>query len=314
MNSRVNIDLGFQASVELSGGDELPKKFSGVAYSGGVVPHYANIGDVVIDLSTLKLPRKALFALINHDPNQRAGKLSLSLNNGSVCVEGDFIRTESGKQVALEFSDGAPWEFSVGFSGDIEVFKEPRNIIVNNQDVMVNGLVRNASVREVSFVPAGADPNTSAVAFSYLNQEVCTMSKSEEKIVDDKQDEKTAHDHHIIDGLNAKLSELQAQVDAERLKSNELQFKLDELNKSIRKEKLEKLELDLGIEFADDKKTAYLEMSDAVFNLISSDLVSVKSASSKKYDMYFGEIAKSGQTDSTIDLSRKLFEQVSGVK
>ena len=307
---KVDISLGFQPNLALAdeGSDGLPTRFSGIAYSGGVVPGFSRFGDIAIDLSTMKLPKKALFALINHDPNQRAGKLNLSVNDGTVYVDGNFIRSESGKQVALEFADGAPWEFSVGFSGDIETFDQAKTLIVNGHEVTVNGLVMNASVREVSFVPAGADPNTSAIAFSYMKKEVVEMSV--DKPIEDNHDDSQV----IIDELKAKLSEMQAQIEAERSKASELQSKLNDLHKSIRSDKVSKLEVDLGVEFTEDKKTAYLEMNDTVFDLISSDLLAVKSASSKKYDMYFGEIAKSGQSATDVDLSRKLFEQVSGVK
>lgn len=55
------------------------------------------------------------------------------------------------------------------------------------------------------------------------------------------------------------------------------------------------------------KEDCYLEMNDTVFDLISSDLLAVKSASSKKYDMYFGGNCKSGQSATDVDLSHNPF-------
>ncbi|MCC8991437.1 MAG: hypothetical protein LM514_02345, partial [Streptococcus sp.] len=55
--------------IEASG--DIPRQFAGVAYSGGVIPGYGFYGDVAIELSSLKAPTKQVFALVNHDTNQR---------------------------------------------------------------------------------------------------------------------------------------------------------------------------------------------------------------------------------------------------
>ena len=49
-----------------------PTGFSGIAYSGGVVPNYGWYGDSAIDIGSLSIPDQ-MFALVNHDPDQRAG-------------------------------------------------------------------------------------------------------------------------------------------------------------------------------------------------------------------------------------------------
>lgn len=146
--------------------DALPKRFSGIAYSGGVVPDYGPFGDVAIDLGTLKLPSKRLFALINHDPNQRAGTLELSTDGNIIRVDGEFMDTTDGFKVASEFKQGAPWEFSVRAQGKKRLVDRKTPIMMNGREMAVDLILSDASIREVSFVPAGADPNTTAIAFS----------------------------------------------------------------------------------------------------------------------------------------------------
>lgn len=146
--------------------DALPKRFSGIAYSGGVVPDYGPFGDVAIDLGTLKLPSKRLFALVNHDPNQRAGTLELSIDGNTIRVDGEFMDTTDGFKVASEFKQGAPWEFSVRAQGKKRLVDRKTPIMMNGREMAVDLILSDASIREVSFVPAGADPNTTAIAFS----------------------------------------------------------------------------------------------------------------------------------------------------
>ena len=112
--------------------EESPTQFGGVAYSGGVIPNYGDYGDVAIDLSTLKVPSRPVFALVNHDTNQRAGKAQLANDGTQVNLSGSFsLSTDSGKQVSAEFAEGAPWEFSVGLQAKIERFVVPKQMVLN---------------------------------------------------------------------------------------------------------------------------------------------------------------------------------------
>lgn len=161
-----NQTLSLSFSPNISGEGDVPSRFMGTAYSGGVIPQYGSLRDVIIDLASMKAPSKPVFALVNHDSNQRAGKCELSNTGSTIEVLGSFsLSTPSGQQVAAEFAEGAPFEFSVGLNAQFESFTKPKTVEVNGQSVTVNGVFRNASVREVSFVPAGADPNTKAIAF-----------------------------------------------------------------------------------------------------------------------------------------------------
>lgn len=57
-----------------------PMRFRGVAYSGGVIPQYGFYGDACIDLASMPMPDGELFALVDHDPTQRAGKFAARID------------------------------------------------------------------------------------------------------------------------------------------------------------------------------------------------------------------------------------------
>lgn len=143
----------------------VPRRFRGIAYSGGVIPQYGAHGNAAIDLASLQLPNAPIFALVDHDPTQRAGKLTATLANNQVIVTGElFTGSEAGKNVAALFAEGAPWQLSIGIQAAVES-GDRRSIELNGRALSVDTIFRNAKLREVSFVPVGADPETSVHAF-----------------------------------------------------------------------------------------------------------------------------------------------------
>ena len=158
--------LTFSVSSTLSADPSDVTRFSGVAYSGGLIPGYGNYGDAAIDLSTITLPEE-VFALVDHDPRQRAGRGYLTINGNELLFSGELFKsTPAGQEVAALFAEGAPWQMSVGIQSKPQHSKQPRAVSVNAQNLTLNTLFTHASVREVSFVPIGADPNTSVAVFS----------------------------------------------------------------------------------------------------------------------------------------------------
>ena len=122
----------------------LPRRFEGVAYSGGVIPGYGWHGDAAIDLSTMELPQGQVFALVDHDPGKRAGKLSARLVGNQVLVSGEFFTaSDAGKEVAALFAEGAPWQMSVGIQGKVEN-GDRRSIELNGRALSVDTIFRNA--------------------------------------------------------------------------------------------------------------------------------------------------------------------------
>lgn len=303
---------------------ETPKQFAGVAYSGGVIPGYGYFGDVAIELSSLKAPTKEVFALVNHDTNQRAGKTLITNTGTSIDVLGSFSQsTPAGQQVAAEFSEGAPWEFSVGLQAEIETFPKPTTLTVNGQTVTIDALFKNASVREVSFVPAGADPNTQAVAFAQsdlLTSVESSMDNNSEAAVSalnaDLQVKLSAlqEDHAtVVADLQMKLGqEAKAHLDAVAL-ANTLKDELAAFRAEVRLKAVKALFSDLHREFSEEAAQPYVEMSEASFAVVSNDLRAMKPAVNPSL---FKEFAVSGQAVSMteLDLSRKLFNEVAGIK
>ncbi len=311
------------APTLLEAKDAAPRQFAGVAYSGGVIPGYGYYGDVAIDLSSLKAPTKPVFALVNHDSNQRAGKTQITNTGASIEVLGSFSRsTSAGQQVAAEFSEGAPWEFSVGLQAEIETFEKPKTLTVNGQTVTIDALFKNASVREVSFVPAGADPHTQAVSFGLLTSVESTMDNNSEQLAAvsalnaDLQVKLSAlqEDHaKIIADLNVKLSqEAKAHLEAVA-QANTLKEELAAFRANVRLNAVKALFSDLHREFSEDAAQPYLEMSDASFAAVSNDLRSMKPT--LKAD-YFKDTTPNGgvPSKSEQDFATQLFAQVAGSK
>lgn len=310
------------APTLLEAQDAAPRQFAGIAYSGGVIPGYGYYGNVAIDLSSLKAPTKPVFALVNHDTNQRAGKTQITNTGASIEVLGSFsLSTPSGQQVAAEFSEGAPWEFSVGLQAEIETFEKPKTLSVNGQTVTIDALFKNASVREVSFVPAGADPHTQAVAFGLLTSVESTMDSNSEQLAAvsalnaDLQVKLSAlqEDHaKIIADLNAKLSqESKAHLDAVA-EANSLKEQLAAFRADVRLNAVKALFSELHREWSDEAAQPYLDMSDASFSAVAKDLRSMKPA--LKAD-YFKDTTPTGAVSkSEQDFATQLFAQVAGSK
>lgn len=312
----------------LPSSEESPTQFVGVAYSGGVIENYRDYGDVAIDLSTLKVPSRPVFALVNHDKNQRAGKAQLANDGTQVNLSGSFSRsTDSGKQVSAEFAEGAPWEFSVGLQAKIERFGVPKQMVLNGQTMTVNAVLRNAKVREVSFVPAGADSETQAIAFARNNslEEVSLMDTNEVTALQSKLD--TAN--QLIADLQVKLSAAEVEhgkaiASLEHSLGEEVKRSLDfslraetaesELNQvrcGIRVDAVKSLFAAIHREYSEEASKPYVELSDSAFALLSADVMAFQPTPPAVN--WFQDTTQSGkEADSAINLNAKLFNQVAG--
>jgi len=327
MNTQ-SFSLSFAPTI--TGDGEVPRNFAGTAYSGGVIPQYGWFGDVAIDLATMKVPTKPVFALVNHDSNQRAGRCEIFNQNTFLEVIGSFSKsTPSGQQVASEFAEGAPWEFSVGINAEFEAFKKPTAVEVNGHTVTVNGIFRNASIREVSFVPAGADPNTKAVAFEKQPELFNTTQESpmEMKDLEEKVSSltalnadltiqlKSAQDDHaqVVADLNARLSAEVEQSKALFDRANSVESELNQFKADVRMNSVKALFADLNLDASEAAMLPYLGMDDATFAVVAADLRAIKPVNLNA-DL-FKEVAVKGKENATeIDLAAQLFKQVAGVK
>jgi hypothetical protein len=83
-----------------------------------------------------------------------------------VLVSGEFFTaSDAGKEVAALFAEGAPWQLSVGIQAAGGKRASGAASTLNGRALSVDTIFRNAKLREVSFVPVGADPETSVHAF-----------------------------------------------------------------------------------------------------------------------------------------------------
>lgn len=321
-----NLSLRFQPTIDLDASQ--PTRFEGLAYSGGVIPNYGLYGDAAIDLGSMVVSDKPVFALVNHDSNQRAGKVELRKIGDGLTASGTFsLSTDAGRQVAAEFSEGAPWEFSVGINAEVESFPKRSEVELNGRTLSVDTVFRKARVRELSFVPAGADPNTHVVAFERpcLPVEVsCTdveksMSEDREKLIAleasnvDLKSKLIASESMVAD-LTAQLEAVRQQLSVESDRAKQAEAQIQAQREAARKIAVESLFADMHQEMSAERAAPYLAMSEESFAAISADLraLSAPVADPK----LFVETAVSGASRdaNVIDLGAQLFKQVAGVK
>jgi len=177
-------DLRLEAApaAELKVAGEL-RRFSMVAYSGGLAHEYYD--PTVIDLAGLKVPA-SVPALRQHDHTRFVGRIDASENDGESLKLTGFLfdNVSEAAEVAAIADQGGEWQASVGVrweddDSDLEWVEEGRSESINGRELAGPFLwIKHSTLRECSFVPLGADPNTSAVTLAAL-RDVCFSSTKE---------------------------------------------------------------------------------------------------------------------------------------
>lgn len=256
--------LTFAADPPAQGAASGPIRFSGVAYSGGVVPSYGWLGDVAIDLATMQNADGAeIPVLVDHDGRIDSiagkGRIVRAAGDDGPClrIEGELTSaTEAGGRIASLLAEGYPLQLSVGMSANIRETNQP--VTVNGRAVKVAAVFENPLIREVSFVAVGADPNTSAAQFSIHpsgQKEGRTMELNEAKAMIEAQQAENASLKAELDALKA-----QAKADAEARRKADLKSLFTALGKDAPE---------------GDAAKPYLDMTDAQFAAYSTDLKAV---------------------------------------
>ena len=168
-NSKQPEYLSFRCPLTIEAADDAEKKmprFRMVAYTGGVMRITGFPHPVVVDLEGLAIERQDIPVRLDHNPRQGVGHTQrVVIENGQVVAEGLVSRDTSwARDVAKSAVNGFPWQASIGASVVDAQF------IPNGQEVTVNGrtfrgplhVVRQAILKEISFVDSGADTQTSA--------------------------------------------------------------------------------------------------------------------------------------------------------
>lgn len=285
-----------------------PTRFRGIAYSGGLVPHYGFHGDACIDLSSIKLPEGRLFALVDHDPGKRAGQFSARLENDAIVVEGELFKsTESGREVAALLAEGAPWQMSVGIQADAESTDTLRTVQCNGRALSVHTVFRNAALREVSFVPVGADPNTAVAAFSRNLAGAVAPTVPQ-----------TGEINMTLEELQQQVADLTGKLEAETAARQSAEAALAETRLAARKASIAALAAELPHELTADETAALEKMPEDIFAAMAGTLQRFKPAASAdpalfKEQATDGKPAEDGKK-TLAQMNAAILNQLSGKK
>lgn len=284
-----------------------PQRFRGVAYSGGVIPQYGSFGDACIDLASVKLPEGELFALVDHDHTRRAGKFRATLQGGKIVVDGEFFKSsKDGREVSELMAEGAPWQMSVGIQADVKRADKSNAIQLNGQTIAVNTIFSNAVLREVSFVPVGADPNTSVTAFS-RNLALTASPEIPQPEGNDM----------TIEELQKQINALSADLAAEKAAHQKAVDDLNQVKMAARKASIAQLSADMSRELSADETNVLQSLDDGAFTTMAATLKSFKPVTSTAHAHLFSDQATNGRAPESkeaelIKARAILMNQVSG--
>jgi hypothetical protein len=150
-----------------SDGGRTIRPFAMTAYTGASmrVPGFGN-EPLIVDLAGMRVPATALPILRNHDDERIVAHTDkVDLTERRLRVAGLMSGVGPAALEVLQLADnGFPWQASIG----ADVNRSER--VATGDSVRVNGrnwegpliVIRKSTLREISFVPMGADPNTSA--------------------------------------------------------------------------------------------------------------------------------------------------------
>lgn len=162
------------------------RRFTMLAYTGAAVER--GYGRFVIDMEGIEY-RDKVPMLMNHD-----GDLIAGFADRMTCDEDGFklsgvlsTATETGRMVAALSDEGFPWQASVGIAVlNREEVAEGAPCTVNGMDfVGPISIGRKAKLLETSFLYAGADSDTHAVALGAQPQEAAVADDKKAPQADD---------------------------------------------------------------------------------------------------------------------------------
>lgn len=244
------------------------------ARSGQPIEHWY-WGNVVHDLSGMKLNKNRLAIDYVHDPKEIIGYLNkFSSESGDLFAEGalvPFKDSDRATEIIHKMREGVPYEASINFGGDGIKVEE----IAEGQVAQVNGyqlegpaaIIREWPLRGVAICPYGADQNTEAAAFSdtsktfkasvlptpspQTQKEPNAMSENAPEAVPAKQETPAAE---TIETPAKETVEATAEVAAEQAAAVEA--------KPVAEEPEAKPEIQVTVASADDPRAEFARMKD----------------------------------------------------
>ncbi|TXH50112.1 MAG: hypothetical protein E6Q97_21095, partial [Desulfurellales bacterium] len=164
------ITLGGTATLTASGSQGEPGRIEIHAYNGGELRVKGYPFPVVVDGQGLEIPSQVRPILIDHhdDADSVLGQtdaIRLDRETGVLSASGVALGvSDKAQRVKALAASGYEWQASIG------AVTEEREIVPAGETVVVNGkrfagpliVARKATLREISFVPTGADHGTAA--------------------------------------------------------------------------------------------------------------------------------------------------------
>lgn len=158
--------LTFTADCQIRAVADKPARVSIVAYSGGPM-RLPGLGNTVVDLAGMGLAAIPLLADHDNHLGSIAGSGTPSVDAGRLLVAGTLARgTAAANQILALHASGVSLQASIGAEVLASQFIDPgKSIAVNGRTIVVPAggitFVTKSQLREVSFVAAGADSQTS---------------------------------------------------------------------------------------------------------------------------------------------------------
>lgn len=152
-------------TIQAADGDKKLPTFEGNAYTGAPMMPQGWWQPVVIDLEGVKIPSQHRPVLRQHDPEQIVGHTTeVKAGKAGISVSGTLSgQPEHVEKVTVPAKNGFQWQMSVGANPIRTEFLEA------GEEAKVNGrtitgpmtISRETEIGEISFVPLGADGETS---------------------------------------------------------------------------------------------------------------------------------------------------------
>lgn len=281
----------------LQSGDNLPKKFNGIAYSGGAVNDWGE--QIVIDLaSTLTAPSMPL--LFQHDHSCVIGAIPTAINDGSsLSVSGELFSDidETALAIAKKAQRGACYQMSVG------IFDFSRETIPAGKNITVNGceftspvtVLRNGNIREVSIVALGADANTNATFFNKDANKENKQTRKELSMTEEEIKQMQSENATLKEQLASKTAEAEAAL-------AELSAKAAE----ARTAEIKSLFSAIGEDYSDEKGIPFISMTNEQFSATAETMKKLAANKPNLNTALFSQTVVSGKEDTTNTTSSKL--------
>lgn len=203
-------------TIEAAAGDDVPARFSVVAYTGGAIQPAGWDLPVVVDLQGMTFGNN-LVANLDHDPTKRVGNVtSSSVDGGQLILSGNASAANPARTEVVESAAaGFTWQASIEAKPDMRTVRS----IKAGKSVEVNGqthegplyVAGKTTLKGFAFVSHGADDHTSvdiaATAADTrevpMRQEVRKWIEASYKLsIDDLNDEQIEAFEAQYDGLN----------------------------------------------------------------------------------------------------------------